>query len=152
MVKGRTKEERRLLRAKSKRSRSKKCKCGKRFWTIYSCAQHKRICPTAKHTFKPFQPYKPGNVICLRGKSRRKPGKAYKSEWDTYFAYAMGKVFPLWGTIHPKTGNLCICPKKWPNKFEIELFFFLFGKEHLYDNLDPWKAAVELTGYRKTNI
>lgn len=168
-----TKAQRRALNAKRVLSRKKRCEgCRQRFKSVFAKEQHVRVCPRAKEIRadrarsakqKAFKSnvakqdletrFKmlgrtPGSQVLLRG-NKRKP-KAAVTTWKSFYAYAKGRVVQLWGTVHPVTGNFCVCLKKWPSKCEIELYFGLWGPKarDMFDDkgnvVDRWGAAIEL--------
>lgn len=106
----------------------------------------------AKTTSKKIQKKKPlinGGYIALHTR-KKKPKKTKKTtEWVMQFSVAYGKPIFLWCCIHPESGNLVICPKYWPNKFQIEKYFNIeWKKEELFNDdesvKDKWGAAVEI--------
>ena len=171
-TKKKTKAQRSALAAARRLARNKVCEgCRKRFGTVFDKKQHVRVCDRAKELaankalaakHKSFKSkvakqelqtrfkmlgHTPGSQVLLRGK-KRKP-KAAVTTWESFYAYAKGRVVQLWGTVHPVTGNFCVCLKKWPSKCEIELWFGMWGPKarDMFDEkgkvLDRWGASVE---------
>lgn len=161
MVKVTTKSQRRKQRENRLKKPKKKCKwCKKVFRTVFDMKQHLRTCIVAKRMNKPldpnpkktFQDYglQEGDYIPFdipRKISRPKePKKGVK--WLSFYSYLTGARRELWGCVHPETGNLVFCLKKWPCKFQVEEYFRIFFKQkELFNDdgtvKDRWGAAVE---------
>lgn len=161
---------RRQQRINAALQQQKVCECGHVSATVFAGKQHKRRCrfavkagpvlPEAKMREMLAQLGFPrGTFIHRRGHSKlRHPEPAGKCRWIEFRAWC-GRVLV---TVHPKTGNVCFCPKTHPGKFETERFFGYYhrnngrqmsnGSEFFKDGKDntpktvvnKWGAAVEI--------
>jgi hypothetical protein len=169
-----SKAQRKAKRLAAARKTNYVCRaCPKHFRTQHQAQQHKRVCRRYKEYTQerarkaqqqrnkkkllrsPFKKqlqllgYEEGGMVFIAGKTR-KPKRGYGAVWVKFVTLIHNCIIPVWGTVHPDTGNMVVCLQSWPQKTEIELPFGFFGgrgREFFNSNgkvLDRWAAAIEL--------